>query len=292
MPLDLLFEIDDYPPAGEKRDARRLTIQGGGPVPNAMVGLRRLGCSVAVISGVADDVIGRLGAEELANEKIGTRYLVWKRNGRSDTAGGFVEGDSGRRTIVLSRGLRLTARDVTISSLPTPKLIHLDGRDVDACIKLAKWGHRVGAEVCFDIGSVRNDVSSLLPLVDHLVIADAFAFPFTGTRTARGAVLELCKLCPGTVVVSEGIKGSTGFENGEWVRQRAYRVKAVDATGAGDAFHVGYLYGLLHGYTLAHRLDFGSAVAALKCTRPGARSGMPTMKQVREFLQRKPRQYA
>jgi sugar/nucleoside kinase (ribokinase family) len=292
MPLDLLFEVDNYPPPGEKRDARALTVQGGGPVPNAMVGLKRLGCSVALISGVADDVIGRLGAEELKAEEIDTRYLVWKKRERSDTAGGYVESGSGRRTIVLYRGLTLTPKDIVTSRLPIPRLVHLDGRDLEACIKLAKWGKSVGAEICFDIGSQRNEVSPIFPLVDHLVVADSYALSFTGSRSARRAIEKLQKVCPGTIVVSEGIQGSLGCENGVWVRQRAFRVKSVDATGAGDAFHVGYFYGLLHGYDLADRLRFGSAVAALKCTRPGARAGMPSLRSVQEFLSRRPKQYA
>lgn len=292
MPLDLLFEVDDYPPPGEKRDARALTVQGGGPVPNAMVGMKRLGCSIALISGVADDVIGRLGAGELKAEGIDTRYLIWKKKARSDTAGGYVELGTGRRTIVLYRELKLTPRDIVTSRFPIPRLIHLDGRDLEACIKLAKWGRSAGAEICFDIGSRRNDVSPIFPFVDHLIVADSFALPFTRSRTARRAIEKLQKHCPGTVVVSEGIRGSLGNENGVWARQRAYRVNSVDATGAGDAFHVGYFYGLLQGYDLPQRLRFGSAVAALKCTRPGARAGMPSLRGVREFLKGRPKRYA
>jgi sulfofructose kinase len=292
MPLDFLFEIDDYPPAGGKRDATALTVQGGGPVPNVLLGLQRLGHSTALITAVADDLAGRIGVEEIAREGVDTRFIVRKTTGSSLMAGGFVERDSGRRTIVLYRNIHLKPRDVVTSKLPLPRIVHLDGRDLEACIKLARWGRRVGATICFDIGSTRNDVSPILPLVDHLVVADAFALPFTGCRTVRKALLRLRDYCPGTVVVTEGTKGSLGCEDGQFVRQPAYRVRNVDTTGAGDAFHTGYIYGLLHGYDLAERMRLGAAIAALKCTRPGARAGAPTLRQVKNFLKRNPPTYA
>ena len=291
MPLDVLFEIKDYPPAGGKRDATALTLQGGGPVPNVLVGLQRLGHVTALITAVADDLPGWLGVNEITLEGVNNRFIVWKK-GASLLAGGFVERGSGRRTIVLHRSIHLAPRDIQTSKLPCPRIIHLDGRDLAACIKLARWGKSVGAVVCFDIGSVRNDVSAIFPLVDHLVVADAFALPFTGCRTARKAVLKLQLRCPGTVVVTQGTKGSLGCEAGVFVHQPAYRVRNVDTTGAGDAYHTGYIYGLLHGFDLPARMRFGAAVAALKCTKPGARAGAPTLRQVETFLRRKPRKYA
>ncbi len=290
-PLDLLFEVDSYPRAGSKINGCGLTVQGGGPVPNVMIGLKRLGHSTALITAVADDLTGRIGIEELRREGVDTRFVVTKRGG-SDTAVGLIEQGSGQRTMVLNRTIGVAARDVVTSRLPVPKVVHLDGRDMPVCMKLARWGRKVGATVCFDVGSVRNDVSEILPLVDHLVVADAFALPFTGSRKARRAVDLLRKHCPGTVVVTEGTRGSVGWEDGDYVRGKAYKVKNVDTTGAGDAFHTGYIFGLLHGYDLAERLRFGAAVAALKCTRMGARSGIPNLRQVKRFLKGRTRTYA
>ncbi len=77
MPLDILMEVDDYPPAGEKRDASLLTVQGGGPVPNVLVGLTRLGHTAALITAVANDLIGQTGVAELKREGVATRHLIW-----------------------------------------------------------------------------------------------------------------------------------------------------------------------------------------------------------------------
>jgi sugar/nucleoside kinase (ribokinase family) len=55
----------------------------------------------------------------------------------------------------------------------------------------------------------------------------------------------------------------------------AFRVAAVDTTGAGDAFHAGYAHALGAGAELPEALRSGCAVAALACTALGGRAGLP-----------------
>lgn len=291
MPLDILFTIDHFPPPGGKLDASHMILQGGGPIPNVMVGLARFGLRTGVITAIGDDYAGEIGLREIAKEKVHTDWVIVKRGGPSDMAVGFVEQKSGRRTIALHRGARVNPRDIQTDLLPNPRVLHLDGRDLDACIKLARWGRKVGAIVTFDIGSVRNDVSPIFPLVDHLIVADSYAFPFTGKKNAVAAIKNLTTHCSGTIVVTEGIAGSTGFEQGTYVRFPSYKVKNIDTTGAGDAFHTGYIYALLEGRPMIERLRLGAATAALKCTGPGARTGIPTLAQVRKFLKKDPEIY-
>lgn len=290
IPLDILLEVDEFPELGEKRNASAMVMQGGGPVPNTMIGLTRLGLKTAVIAAVGDDLVGRLSREELARERVDTSLLITKK-AKSDLAAGFVEQQSGRRTIVLYRKLTVRPRDLVTARLPIPRLVHLDGRDVAACVKLARWARTVGAIVSFDIGSLRNEIAPLLPLVDQLIVADAFALPYTRTRSARAAIKKLANYCPGTIIVTEGTNGQLACENGDWTRGPAFRVPVVDTTGAGDAFHTGYLYGLLHGWPMVRRLRYGAAVAALKCASMGARAGLPSQHTVDQFLKRKPSQY-
>ncbi len=290
IPLDLLFEVGRFPNPGEKIDGLSLTIQGGGPVPNTLIGLTKFGYKTCLVAAVGDDIFGKLSIEEIKKEKVDHSHIIVKGHS-SAVASGFVERTSGRRTLVLERRIFVEPKDLHFSKFPKPKIVHLDGRDIDATVKLAKWGKKVGAIVSFDIGSMRNDVSSAFPYVDHLVVADSYAFPFTKTSDAASAINKLGKYGPSTIVVTEGIKGATGFEKGNFYKQPAYQVKTVDTTGAGDAFHAGYLYGLLKGCDLAERLKWGAAVAALKCTKPGARAGIPALNEVKKFLKNPPEIY-
>lgn len=291
IPLDFLVSIPWFPEHGGKVDASSLTVQGGGPIPNAMVGLARLGLRTAVIAVVGDDIAGRVSIDQLKADRVDTRYVIVKKSKQSASAHGFIEPD-GRRTIALHRPIAIEPRDLRLAQYAVPKVLHLDGRDIDATVKMARWGRRVGATVTFDIGSMRNDVTPALPCIDHLVVADAWAFPYTGEREVRPALEKLARITGGTVVITEGIKGATGLENGCFYHHPAYRITVVDTTGAGDAFHVGYIYGLLNSAGMAERLQLGNAVAALKCGVPGARGGMPTLTKLRRFLKQPPVKYA
>ena len=238
IPMDFLYTVEQLPRAGEKINAVDCCVQGGGPVPNALVGLSRLGLKTAVIAVVGDDYISHMVVEELTEEKVDCRLILRKKQ-PSAVAVGLIEKGGGRRTITLYRRIHIRPNDLKVSSLPIPRLVHLDGRDLEAALKLARWARRHKVTVSFDIGSVRNDISAILPLVDHLVVADAFAFPFTRTRSAKGAIKRLSQVCAGSVVVTEGIKGATGCGQGRIFCQPAFRIKAVDTTGAGDSFHAG-----------------------------------------------------
>ncbi|HEX5808163.1 MAG TPA: carbohydrate kinase family protein, partial [Anaerolineales bacterium] len=58
---------------------------------------------------------------------------------------------------------------------------------------------------------------------------------------------------------------------------------AVDATGAGDAFRAGLLYGLLQGFDLPRSLCWAVATGSLKVRNVGAATTLPEFKQVEEL---------
>jgi len=291
-PVDLLMGIDKYPPPGAKIDASNLTIQGGGPIPTAMVTMARLGMKPGLLAPVGDDIFGRFVMDELKKDKVDTSCIVRKKK-PTPIAAGWIEKDNGRRTIVLDLKIELKPTDIRLDKLPKIRAVHLDGRYLPACLKLARWARKNNIPVVFDIGSLRNDVSRLIPLTDHLVVPEEFALPFTNCRKPEKAIEKLSRICRGTVVVTAGTRGSVGYsrETG-FVRQKAYRVKTVDTTGAGDSYHGAYIFGLLKGWDLAERLNFASAVAAIKCTKPGGRTGIPSYRQTVDFIKRGASVYA
>lgn len=292
IPFDLLFSVSKYPEAGMKIDSNSFFMQGGGPIPNVCVGLSRLGFKTALIAAVGHDPFGKILLDELKKEKVATDWMIIKKK-LSLLAAGWIEKKSGRRTMVLARELFIKPPDIKLSNLPYPKVIHLDGRDMPASLKLARWAKKNNIIVSFDIGSVRNDVSEIFPMVDHLVLADEYAFSFTKSKSASKAIKVLSRFCPGVIVITEGIKGSVGFDSiaDKFYTQKAYKVKNIDTTGAGDCYHTGYLYGLLNNFPLEKRMLYGSAAAALKCTKAGARSGIPDKNQLERFIKSKPRTY-
>ena len=102
--------------------------------------------------------------------------------------------------------------------------------------------------------------------------------------SARRAAEALIKLGAGSVALQAG-KGADLFvwPGGEELLPH-FKVKAVDATGAGDAFAAGLAVGLSEGKTLAVAGRMGSATAALKTLKIGAQAGLPTRRALEKFL--------
>jgi sulfofructose kinase len=65
----------------------------------------------------------------------------------------------------------------------------------------------------------------------------------------------------------------------------AYRVKARDTTGAGDAFHAGFIWGLIQRLDVEAVLRAAHAVAAINCEALGAQGGLPRRSELERFLE-------
>lgn len=86
------------------------------------------------------------------------------------------------------------------------------------------------------------------------------------------------------VVITLGGKGAYVLENGKEMIFPAYKVNAIDTTGAGDAFNGGLLTALAEGKDLFEAVKFASAVAALSVQKLGTTPSMPTREEVIQFI--------
>jgi sulfofructose kinase len=83
-----------------------------------------------------------------------------------------------------------------------------------------------------------------------------------------------------------GAAGVLAYHEGEYIHVAGFEVECRDTTGAGDAFHGGFMYGLLQQMSLVETLRFANAVAALNCRGLGARGGLPTVREVEQLVNR------
>jgi sugar/nucleoside kinase (ribokinase family) len=81
-----------------------------------------------------------------------------------------------------------------------------------------------------------------------------------------------------------GEHGVLGLDDAGLLVVPAFAVRVRDTTGAGDAFHAGYAHALLQGRSFVGCLEFGAAVAALKCREYGGRLGLPVASEVEALL--------
>ena len=121
---------------------------------------------------------------------------------------------------------------------------------------------------------------------DHLIVGQALAAQVTGYSDPARACEALWREDRVAAIVTAGNRGSWYRTAGQPVRhQPIFPVEVVDTTGCGDVFHGAYALQLARGASISECVRYAAAVAALKATRPGGRTGIPTHEQVMALLE-------
>jgi sulfofructose kinase len=284
--VDYLCILDPYPRLDEKVDVVRSSVQGGGPVPTAMVTLAKLGAKVCYIGKIGNDPEGDFVKSQLEKEGVDTRYLLRNKSTNTSRAFIWVDKRSGKRTVALDRDKdnHIKKGELKLLGLISTRLLHMDAREPDINILAARWAKKQNAEVCLDVGSLRRGVEKVFPHVDHLIVSKRFACGFVQTSDPSVACRELLTNGLQTVVVTIGEAGCICGAGDKIFHSPGFRVKAVDTTGAGDVFHGAFIYGLLKKWPLKRIARFANACAAIKCRRLGGRAGVPVLQQVEGFM--------
>jgi sulfofructose kinase len=126
----------------------------------------------------------------------------------------------------------------------------------------------------------------LTGIADHVIFSERGLAAWSADDVEGGLRRVLSKGAR-VAAVTLGAKGVTWIEAGSPEKLRhlsAYPVKVVDTLAAGDVFHGAYALALAEDQAPGNAMRFASAAAAIKCTRPGGRSGAPDRAEVEAFL--------
>ncbi|MFN2225099.1 MAG: carbohydrate kinase family protein [Anaerolineae bacterium] len=260
---------------------------GGGQAGTALVAAARLGARAGYVGVLDDDREGRWLREEFLREGVDVARLRVQPGNGTNVCLILVEESTARRAILCAaRADReaLRANDADRAYVQAARALHLDGQFLPAAVQAARWARQAGVKVCFDGNHPRPGLEALLPLVDWLVVAEPFPAAQTGLEEPGQAARALLDLGPELVVVTLGEQGCAVWTQEEHLRVPGFRVDAVDTTGAGDAFHGAFLYGMLQGWDLRRVATFANAAAALNCQTLGGRRGLPGRAEVDDLL--------
>lgn len=287
--IDILTTVSHLPKSNEVFAAEDIRVQGGGPVATALVTASILGARTAYLGTIAPDDWGKSIVEEFDRYQVNMRYVQKTDDGDSPAAVILIEKNSGNRAILYKKSNlpELEPDNLTVDLISQTSILHLDGVHLEAAIRAATIARENNVLVSFDGGAGERwpGLEELLPLVQILVVARQFAANITGLDNPAQAGPELLKFGANEVVITDGENGCWYWDQTRTLFQPAYQVNVVDTTGAGDTFHGAYLYGHLQKWAPQQRLAFASAVAALKCTKIGGRSGIPDRHQTKEFME-------
>lgn len=286
--IDYLIVAPHYLEFNTKLRCTEYVTTAGGQIASAMIGLQRLGIRTAYAGRFGADEGGRFGIESLANEGINTDFVEVIEGARTQTAFIIIDARNGERTILWNRDERLiySADEAPTEVAQRGRVLHLDAHNPAASVVMAQAAKASGAIVSADFDHVFDGIENLLPLVDILITSEAFPRELTGITDTRASLAAIksrygCALAGITL----GARGAIICCEDQFMETTAFPVPGggVDTTGTGDAFHAGFLYGLLRDEEIETSLKLACAVAALKCRNLGARAGLPTIHELNDF---------
>ncbi len=165
--------------------------------------------------------------------------------------------------------------------------MHIDTHDPPACAAMARAARDAGTIVSADIDNIYEGLPELLPLIDVLITSSEFPQRLTGIGDLHSSLIEI-KSRYGCAIVGAtlGARGAVVYCENQFIESPAFEVPGGcrDTTGAGDAFHAGFILGMLRDEDLETCMKLGNVVAALKCRALGGRASLPTEGELDEFI--------
>ncbi|MBC7796364.1 MAG: carbohydrate kinase family protein [Pyrinomonadaceae bacterium] len=289
--VDYLIVVPEFPKFDTKMRLSNYSQMAGGQIASAITGMQRLGAKTAYAGRFGADKEGDFGIESLRVEGVETRFCKQIDGARTRIAFILIDEKTGERTVLWNRDeeLAYTIENTPLEPARLTKILHTDANDPHAFLELARIAKQNGALVSVDVDNVFDGLEKLLPLVDVLISSNDFPHQLTGIADEREALQEIqnrygCAL----VGKTKGVRGGLVYVDGVFLSAKAYEVPGgcKDTTGAGDAFHAGFLYGLLTGEEVETSLKIANAVAALKCRELGARTDLPNHAELDLILKR------
>jgi len=279
--LDRVCVCPSFPVTDSKQALHEYMELPGGQAATAAVACARLGFRSGYLGVCGDDAAGRQVADALQREKVDARIIV-RPGANTRTAVILVDASSGQRAVLAvdGKGLSLDESLIDDSLFASARILLVDGTDPRFARRAAHAARAAGVRTLCDVDQSTPEVLALLREIDVVIAPEDFVRLATGCENSRAGVEALAaETGAAAVVATAGEDGVSAWCAGEFVTVAAHPVRAVDTTGAGDAFRGGFAAAWLSAGSeepdLTAMLHFAAKVAALNCTRYGAQTGLP-----------------
>lgn len=286
---DTLILVSHFPAYAGKVSIESEMLSPGGQVASALATVAHLGKRVKYIGTVGDDERGRVQLQSLRETGINLDDVEVRANCPNQTAYIVIDQSTGERTVFWSRPecLRLEPESITPAKIAGARMLHIDGHDTPALERAAAIARGLAIPVSMDVDTMYHGLDGVFPSVDYLVASSDFPGQWTSERDPFRA-LELIQdeYRMRVAAMTLGAHGALARMDGEFVYSPAFVVNCVDTTGAGDVFHGAFCYAVLEGMPMRDTLEFSNAMAALNCTRLGARGGIASLGEARALMER------
>ena len=285
--VDLVFMLKSELESDQKYNASRLAYFGGGQAANVAHSLAGMGLStqyIGVFGSDGNSIIAKSSLEDIGVSLNGSATIGDCSN---HIATVFVNSTSGERTIVMYKDKRLDAQENLIRKdhLQELKAVYSDNHEPAITKRLFQLAHQHQIPVFADLESLDDFDLEVLSYIDYLIAPWSIIYQLTQQPEEEFA-LQQCSKEYGIdyVIATKGIDGSIGFHRGEFHSAKSVESQSIDTTGAGDAYHAGFIAGRLAGHPWKKCMEIASHVAAIKCNCIGPRINTKLFKQIEKLF--------
>lgn len=286
--VDYVHLLPGYPqPFGSfaKMKIERQEVLCGGQMATAICACARLGLRARYAGVTGTDENGRRVRTELQRRGIDLTDVII-RDAQNQFAVILVDQTNGDRIVLWDRDERLLMRerDIPVEAIADARLLHVDDVDQAAAIRAAQAARERDVPTTSDIDRITDRTSDLIAAVSIPIFAEHVPTRVTGINDQEQALQALRQPHHRLLCVTLGEQGAMAFDDDGIHYAPAFRVDAVDTTGAGDVFRAGFIYALLRGWSTDEILRFANGAAAVSCTRLGALGGIPSLEEVETLV--------
>jgi len=276
LAIDDIIYVDRPLSAGKGKVTNR-TQDHGGNVATALVAVAKLGGRAGFIGWLSDRPITDVSAHELERHGVDISFAP-RRSDAKPIRSVITVGPDGDRFIAYDDDVpHGTSEALADGILAQAQVLLIDGyaTQADRIVARARaLGLAVVADIEWTIGAATE---RLIDLSNHLVLPLGFAQAYTGESDVPAILRRLWSEDRSAVVLTDGDRGAYIRQKNDAVLWHvpAYKVRAVDTTGAGDCFHGAYAFALTEGKSPVACTVYATAAAAISVTGRGGRMALP-----------------
>ena len=288
--IDKVFEVTHFPKSGEAMATESLHTYVGGKGVNQAIAVGRAGSKIYYGGKIGGD--GNIILNTLKEENnVDISKLIVDPDAYTGVATVMVQQETAENCSLLYAGTNYEISDEDIDWM-------LDGfgkgdglilqNEISGTSHLLEVAHEKGITTFLTPCPLRPILREMpeMQYVDWFFLNQGEGEYLT--KMNSGTPEELCKALvakfpDSKIMLTLGTDGSICYDGKEYIRQKSYKVKEVDSTGAGDTFCGFCISRLMSGDSIQEAMDTASRASAICVARAGAAPSIPTLEEVRNW---------
>jgi len=291
--------IEKMPEPGKLEIFEQMELHPGGCAVNTAISLSKLGIKARVMGKAGKDNFAEFILKKLEDHKVDASGIKYTE--KKSTSFTFAAiNKKGERAFFHYPGAdeKLKFEDVDFNLIKGCKIFHLagfylmphfDGEPIAKVLReVKKYGITTTLDTAWNskVENWQELIEPCLPYVDVILPAIEEARMFSKRERESDIADYLLSRGVKVVALKMGGEGCYIKDRHQKFHLPAYPIKAVDTSGAGDAFVAGFLAGMIKGLPLRQTAEFANAVAALCVQDIGCTAGVKSLKETLNFMEK------